>query len=45
MWVVQVGEAERGVKDVGEGIVDAVGGAIGWAARKVSLSFPGRTAE
>ncbi|EPT04089.1 hypothetical protein FOMPIDRAFT_1022167 [Fomitopsis schrenkii] len=31
----EVGEAERGVKDVGEGIVDAVGGAIGWAARKV----------
>ena len=34
---MQVGEAERGVKDVGEGVVDAIGGAIGWAARKVRL--------
>ncbi|KZT71404.1 hypothetical protein DAEQUDRAFT_129423 [Daedalea quercina L-15889] len=32
----KVGSAERGVKDVGEGIVDAIGGAVGWAARKVS---------
>jgi len=30
----EVGSAERDVKDVGEGIVDAIGGAIGWAARK-----------
>ncbi|KAH9930609.1 uncharacterized protein B0H18DRAFT_992472 [Fomitopsis serialis] len=30
----EVGSAERDVKDVGEGIVGAIGGAIGWAARK-----------
>lgn len=33
------------MKDVGEGIVDAVGGAIGWATRKVGSSFPRRSAS